>query len=64
MCDATDRDVARPEEELSVEVGLLDGVHVRHDDLAPFTGQAHHGKVLHQLAADGARSHLTVNISG
>ena len=57
---ATDRDITRPEEELSVEVGLLNGVHVGHDDLATFTGQPHHGKVLHQLAANGTCSHLPV----
>ena len=39
-----------PEEELSVEVGLFDGVHVGNDHFA----KAHHGEVFQQLAPDGA----------
>ena len=39
-----------PEEELSVEVRLFNGVHVGDDHFA----QAHHGEVFQQLATDGA----------
>ena len=49
-----------PEEELPVEIGLLDDVHV--SDIQPALGaarQSHHGKVLQQLTADGTRSNLT-----
>lgn len=53
------RHIPGSEEELAVEVGLLDGVHVRDDDLSLPTSQAHHGKVLQQLTADGSSSNLT-----
>lgn len=39
-------------EELPVEIGFFDVVHVRHKDRAVFTaGQAHHGKVFEELAS-------------
>mmetsp|Transcript_22935 Transcript_22935/g.52953 ORF Transcript_22935/g.52953 Transcript_22935/m.52953 type:complete len:466 (-) Transcript_22935:264-1661(-) len=55
------RHVPRPEEELAVEVGLLDGVGVGHRDLAlGSSGDAHHRPVLEHLAADGTRAHEQV----
>lgn len=51
--------VLRSEEELSVEIRLLDRVHVRNDDLAlAAAGHAHHGPVLKHLAANCACTHL------
>lgn len=56
--DETDRDIRGSEEELSVEVGFLYGVHVSHNNLALLTGQTNHGKVFQQFAADGSSSNL------
>lgn len=49
-----------PEEELPVQVGDLDLIHVGDLELAQLLigrRDAHHGKVLQQLTADRARSH-------
>ena len=54
----TDRDIVGSEEELSVEVGLLDGVHICHNDLTLTTCQSNHGKVFQQLTANGTCSDL------
>lgn len=56
--DDTDRNIGGSKEELSVEVGFLYGVHVRHNDLAVPACQSNHGKVFQQLAANGPSSHL------
>ncbi len=56
--DDTDRNVGGSEEELSVEVGLLYGVHVCHDDLTLPSCQSNHGKVFQQLTANGTCAHL------
>ena len=56
--DGTDRNVGGSEEELSVEVGLLNGVHVSHNDLALPGCQSNHGKVFQQLTANGTGSNL------
>jgi len=52
------RDIPGPEEELSIEIGLLYGVHVSDYDLAITAGQAHHGKVFQQLTANGSSTNL------
>lgn len=52
------RDIPGSEEELPVEVGLLDGVHVCDNDLSLTASQAHHGKVLQELTADGSSTNL------
>lgn len=55
----THPDVLRPEQELSVQVGLFYQVHVGHGDLPPLScPQADEGKVFKQLAADGTGSNL------
>lgn len=54
----TDRNVVGSEEELSVEVGLLYGVHVCHNDLPFPTCQPNHGKVFQQLTANSTGSDL------
>lgn len=56
--DDTDRNVRWSEEELSVEVGLLYGVHVCHNDLSLSSCQSNHGKVFQQLTANGTCSDL------
>lgn len=56
--DHTDRNVGGSEEELSVEVGLLYGVHVCHNDLTLPACQSNHGKVFQQLTANGTCSDL------
>lgn len=58
MSKKTHSHIPGSEEELAVEVGLLDGVHVSHDNLSLPAGQAHHGKVLQQLTANGSSSDL------
>lgn len=52
------RDIPWPEEELTIEVGLLNGVHVGDYHFAVATGQSHHGKVLQELTADGTCPNL------
>jgi hypothetical protein len=50
-------DIPRPEQELPVEVGLLNGVHVGDEYHSSGTGaNANEGIVLHELAADGTGS--------
>mmetsp|Transcript_10588 Transcript_10588/g.33492 ORF Transcript_10588/g.33492 Transcript_10588/m.33492 type:complete len:836 (-) Transcript_10588:341-2848(-) len=51
-------DVGRPEQELAVQVGNLDPVHVgdRKSALLP-TANTHHGKALQELAAQGSSAH-------
>lgn len=56
--DDTDCDIRWSEEELSVEVWLLNGVHVCHDDLALSSCQSNHGKVFQQLTANCPCPHL------
>ena len=52
-------DVLGPEQELSVQVGALYGVHVCDSDVSPLpSAQAHEGKVLQQLTANSTSSHL------
>lgn len=52
-------DVPRAEEELSVEVALLNVVHVGdHDSPSLTTRHAHHCKVLQKLAPESTSSHL------
>lgn len=59
------RDIPGPEEELTVEVGLFDGVHVGDSDATlRATAQSHHCKVLQQLAADGPGPHLRPGTRG
>lgn len=51
--------VSLTEEKLPVQVGVCDCVHVGDGDVPTRPRcQPHHGKVLQQLAADGAGSHL------
>lgn len=53
------RDIPGPEEELAVEVGFLNGVHVGDSDATTCTAaQPQHCKVLEQLAANGPSPHL------
>lgn len=54
----TDRNICGSEEELSVEVGLLYGVHVCHNDLTLPACQSNHGKVFQQLTANGTGANL------
>lgn len=54
----TDRNIRGSEEELSVKVGLLYGVHVRHNDLSLSACQSDHGKIFQQLTANGSCSDL------
>lgn len=52
-------DILRPEQELTVQVGLLDVVHVGHSDVSFLSSaEAHQRKVLEELAANGAGSNL------
>lgn len=46
--------IIRSEEELPVEVGLLDEIHVSDSDLAAGGAHTYHGEVLQQLTANGA----------
>ena len=57
--------VPRTEQELAVQVGPLDVVHVGDKDLAFRRGsQADHGHVLEELASDGASAHDHVLLLG
>ena len=53
----TDSDIVGSEEELSVEVRLLDVIHVGDDDVL----QTNHRPVLEQLTAQRSGSHLSSN---
>lgn len=55
----TYRHILGPKEELTVEVGIFNGVHVCHSDVPALTSsQANHCKVLQEFTANGTRSHL------
>ena len=57
--DKTHRDIPGSEEELSVEIGLLDMVHVGHNDLALWTRRhAHHCPVLEHLTPNCSSTNL------
>lgn len=56
--DHTNRNIRWSKEKLSVEVWLFYSVHVRHDNLSLSSCQPNHGKVFHQLAADGTSPNL------
>lgn len=56
--------IPRPEEELPVEVGFLNCVHVSHSHLSTWpTPQTYHSKVLQQLTANGTSTNLRVGKS-
>lgn len=58
-------EVARAEQELSVQVGLLDRVHVGHVDLAVRSGsESHHRPVLEHLAPDRTRPDEELSVVG
>lgn len=59
MCvSQSHRNVPWPKEELSIEIGLLYGVHVSNYDLSITAGQAHHSKVFQQLTANSSSTNL------
>uniref|UniRef100_A0A8V1A957 Uncharacterized protein n=1 Tax=Gallus gallus TaxID=9031 RepID=A0A8V1A957_CHICK len=59
LCPLSHPHVSLTEQKLPVQVGACDSVHVGDGDVpARPRCQPHHGKVLQQLAADGAGSHL------
>ena len=52
-------DVSRPEQELSVQVGPFDGVHVSHGDVSSLSStKAYQSKVLEKFTPNGASSNL------
>lgn len=52
-------DILRPEQELTVQVGLFNVVHVGHSDVSALSSaEAHQRKVLEELAANGAGANL------
>lgn len=52
-------DILRPEQELTVQVGLFNVVHVGHGDESALSGaEAHQRKVLEELAANCAGANL------
>lgn len=58
------RNIPWPEEELSIEIGLLNGVHVCDNDVTSFpTAQANHGKILEKFTAKGPSSNLRTEMA-
>lgn len=62
LSNYTDRNIRGSEQELSVEIGLLYGVHVCHNDFAVSSRKSNHSKVLQQLAANGTSSNLKYEV--
>jgi len=52
--------IRRSEQKLSIQIGLLDQVHISHRDITIFRAHADHRKIFQQLATDRAGTYHKV----